>query len=359
MAEKGTSKAGPITLAVGLIAGGLALLLYNFGAVKTLEWLWKLWPVLLIGVGLEYFVKRALNREGAVHFHVPSILLIVLLIFAGGAVYAATNIGRNFDTIFNGIPWHQSSLSHSRSWESGPVDLKAGEQLLIENKVGRVQLIPAADNNLSVRALIRSPESGPAREAAEKINPEIGRTGSQVFIRMPDAAGIMGRSTVADLNVAVPAGVNVRVESAAGQVAAENLDINLTVDGNAGSVELKRVGGDIVLENNTGRILVNDPGGSVRAKTNIGSVEVFSTRPMAGNYDLESSTGRVVLELPKDSDLVIDAETRTGRVSFEGLPDGNFARGKTPGDSLYYTIGAGKGRAILRAGTGSIQITVK
>jgi hypothetical protein len=76
MAAKGMTKAGPITLAVGLIAGGGVLLFYNLGAVKNLDWLWKLWPVLLIGVGLEYFIKRALIREEEVHFHVPSILLI-------------------------------------------------------------------------------------------------------------------------------------------------------------------------------------------------------------------------------------------------------------------------------------------
>lgn len=358
MTEKGMSKAGPITLAVGLIAGGVVLLLYNFGAVPGLQLLWKLWPLLLIGVGVEYFVKKGIAGGEPVHFHAPSILLIVLMILAGGVLYAATNVTKNLGGIWDGILSDQADLSYSRAWESGPVEVKPGDNLLVENNVGKVRLLPAEAGGLSARAVIRSADSGPGREAAEKTSPEIGRNGSRVFVRVP-AADSGRRNVVTDLEVAVPAGIDVRVESGISRVAAENINNNLSVIGNTGTVELKQIGGNLIVENNTGRIVVYEPGGDVRAKTNTGTVEVSSTRPLAGKYDLQSSTGMVRLELPGNSDLAIDAEARTGRVSSEGLPDGNFTKGRQPGDSFNYTLGAGKGRAVLRAGTGAVQITVK
>lgn len=359
MKEKGLIKAGPVTLAVGLIAGGVVALLYNFGAIASLESLWKLWPVLFIGVGLEYFIKKALNREEAVHFHVPSILLIVLMILAGGTLYAATNISRNFGGILNGIPWHQADLSFSRAWESDPVGMKAGEKLLIASSVGKVRLISAGGEELNVKALIRSPQSGPGRDAAEEINPEIERNGNQVSVRVPETAGYGGRSLATDLEVAVPAGVDVQIESATGRVEAENLEGSLVVNTNTGSVELRKIGGNLEVRNNTGRVEINEPGGSVLAKTTTGSVELSSSRPLSGNYELESNTGRVSLQLPKESDLAISAVSRTGRVSVEGLSEAKFSRSGPPGDAFSYTLGAGKGRANLQVGTGGISIVVR
>jgi len=360
MTEKATSKAGPVTLAVGLIIGGTVLLFYNFGVIAGLDWLWKLWPVLLIGVGLEYFIKRALGRWAPVHFHTASIILIILLIFAGGVFYATANAIKNFggvENLIKGIPWHTASLTYSRSWESEPVEVKAGDQLIIHNKVGLVNLLPSAGSELSVRAFIRSPESGPAREAADRANPEVKRNGSQIIIDMPETVNYWGYA--ADLNIYVPSGVDVRVKSGTGRVTGENIKCNLAVSGNTGSVELKQVSGNIDVENKTGRVEMSEPGGNVRVKTGFGSVMVSSTRILNGIYELESDTGRVSLQLPKDSDLVIDARTHNGRISIGGLPEGGIARDRQPGESFKYTLGAGKGRVFLRTGTGAILINLR
>ena len=88
-------KAGPITLASGLILGGAALLLYNFGAIPSLAWLWKISPLLLVGIGMEYFLKRLLNHdpETEVRFSIASLLLIIVLILVGGMIYNAGVVG--------------------------------------------------------------------------------------------------------------------------------------------------------------------------------------------------------------------------------------------------------------------------
>lgn len=132
MAAKGTVKAGPITLAFGLILGGLLILLYNFHVITRPEVLWKLWPLLLIGLGVEYFLKRAFNREEEVQIHAASVILIIIIILAGGALYAATFAGRNLDKIISGIPWHEMDLTHQRTWTTNAIDIKPGQKLSIE-----------------------------------------------------------------------------------------------------------------------------------------------------------------------------------------------------------------------------------
>ena len=355
--KNGTIKVGPITLALGLIIGGLGLLLYNFKSITSLDWLWKLWPVLLIGVGVEYFWRRKSTQSEEVRFHVPSILLILLLIIAGGVGYAATNMGSVLDRIIYEIPWYHNKLGYQRNWDAEPIIMEAGDQLVIQNKIGKIELSPAPEKELKVKAIIHGPENGPGRSLAEKLNPSVQREGNQVVIREPESEGPVNSSMVIDLEIAVPAGVEIQVESGTGRVLAQNMRQNLVINSNTGTIELRYIQGKIAVRNNTGRTEIYEPEGDVVAETNTGSMEVVSNRPLSGNYELKSNTGRVCLELPKDSDLVLEAESRTGRVSVSGLPDTKDETG--PGDSYSYKLGSGKGRADLRVGTGAIEIKAR
>lgn len=358
MTTKGIYKAGPITLALGLVIGGFVLLFYNFGVIGSLEWLWKLWPVLIIGIGVEYFVKRVLIRKEEVHIHVPSLLLILLLIISGGVFYAATNIASNISSFMGGIPFHQTKLSYSRSWEAEPVEIKAGDKLIINNKVGLIKLLPAEGNELNVYATVKAPETGSSRQLAEKLNPDVKREDGQVYITVPEIdnieSGYVDNYVVTDLKVIVPAGVDVQIESDAGRVKADNMDINLIVAGATGTIELSEIKGNIKATNSTGVIDVANPGGNVLLENNTGTIELSSNRPLTGNYSIKNNTGKVNLNLPKESDLVINAETSTGRVFVHGI----FALSGSAGE-YNGKLGEGKGRADLKVGTGTIDINVR
>ncbi len=358
--EKKTYKVGPITLAIALIVSGLALLGYNFGLIANLSGLWKLWPLLLVGVGAEYFVRRMLAGdagENEVRFHVGSLVLLILLLMAGGVAYTVATVSKDFGGILNVIPWEDSALAYKRSWAAEPIPLKAGELLFIENKVGQVKLSSAPGNELKVNAVIRSSDHGPARELADSINPEIKREGDRVLIQMPETQNWSERMLAVDLEVAVPVGVKVNVDSGTGRVFAENMEQDLVLVANTGTIEAENLRGKVEIRNNTGRIQVVDPGGDLIAETNTGSIEVSSTRPLSGKYQLISSTGRITLELPRESDLSITAESRTGNVDLEGLPENSERDGM--GSRYTNKLGAGKGSAELRVGTGSISITAR
>ncbi len=361
MAVKGINKAGPVTFAVGLISAGLALLLYNLGAIPTLGWVWKLWPLLLIGIGVEYFVKRALHREEEINFHLPSIILILLLIMAGGAVYAVSGVGSSLGGLVGGMPWyHDNRLTYLRSWESGAVPVNDGERLRVENNLGVIELLPARDGELSVQAVIRAPETGPARSLAEQVEPEVTRADGLVTVAAPDAGSVerVFNRVVTDLTIRVPKGLDVEVQSGSGRVVAGDLDNNLKLDGNTGSLELINLSGRIEVRNNTGRIEIKDPGGDVIAETNTGSIEMTSDRPLDAGYELTSSTGLVYLQLPGDSSLQINAVSRNGNISVTGLPDGQVRRDGLRAE-YNHILDEGKGKADLEVGTGSIRIIAR
>jgi len=361
MAVKGNNKAGPVTFAVGLIGAGLTLLLYNLGVVTTLGWMWKLWPLLLIGIGVEYFIKKAMHREDEVHFHVPSIILILILILIGGAAYATANAGPHLDRFIGGMPWYdEARMTYARNWESDAVPVKAEDRLVVENSLGLIEFLPAGGEELRVRAIIRAPESGPARNQADRVEPEITQSGGLITIKAPDIRNGDGpfNRIVTDLSVFVPTGLAIEVQSGTGRVVADGLDNDLKLDGNTGSVEFKNMSGRVEVRNNTGRIEIKSPGGDVKAQTNTGSIEMTSDRPLDANYELTSNTGRVYLQMPGDSNLKINAVSRTGNISVTGLPQAEMRRDGARAE-YNHTMGEGKGVADLEVGTGSVQIIVQ
>jgi hypothetical protein len=229
----------------------------NFGAISSLTWLWKLSPLLLVGIGAEYFLKRQLNRdpEIEVRFSVVSLLLVIVLILVSGMV----STGGSF--------LGSLGQSYTRTWDSQPLEIKDGDQLVVENPFGRIDLTPASGTALSVRALIHSPASGPTREQADQAVVDVEQIGNQIFVRVPSPSSLVTlgslNSISYDLEIKTPATIDASLTSSAGAVTASDLQDNLDVRAKAGKVELNRIGGNIAVQSETGLVQIIDPGGDV------------------------------------------------------------------------------------------------
>lgn len=353
MTAHSKNKAGPITLACGLILGGAVLLLYNLGVIPSLAWLWKLSPILLVGIGLEYFLKRMLNRdpETEVRFSGASLMLIILLLLVGGVYSTAVGIaGSNF---LDSLLWSWNGQTYVRTLETKPLVVQDGDKLVVDDPVGRIDLTPSSDNQLAVRALIRSPEGGPAREQADRASVEVTRSGNQIFVRVP-ASSL--NSISYDLEIKVPPKLDASITSITGAVFASDLQGGLEIRANTGKVDLKRIGGNVSVINDTGLIRILEPGGDVTAKTRSGSLDCSARRPLAGKYDLKANTGKIRFSLPVASDLAIRASSDAGRISVSGF-GGNKTDRDGVGGSFDGKLGSGKGQALLQVDTGSIVIT--
>ena len=341
-------KAGPVTLASGLILGGAMLLLYNFEVIPSLTWLWKLAPLLLVGIGVEYFLKRLLNHdpETEVRFSISSLLLIIVLITVGGVIYTTGVFGTGSSLGSLGQPV-------TRTWNSQPLEAKDGDQLVVDNPLGSIDLLPASGTTLSVRALIHSPASGPAREQADRASVEVDRSGNKILVRAPSPTPNISY----DLAITVPAKINAQVTSYAGAVSAADIQDNLDVEGDMDKIDLERIAGNISVRNAAGLVRILEPGGDVTVNSNAGALEFSASHPLAGSYDLETNTGKISFDIPATSDLAVKAASDTGKILVSGFA-GEPMRNRI-GSSFEATLGSGKGQASLRVNAGSIEIAAR
>jgi len=230
-------KTGPITLALGLIGIGVGMLLYNFGGLVSVQSLWRYWPLFLVGLGVEYFIRRLLHKDLEVVFHIPSAMLIGLIIATGLVINAIPVLGVNQileDTVFD------NRVCYTRQWQSDPLEVTAGSGLRVENKNGTLQIRQSDDGALHARAEIvtygSTEEKARSDSESREIVIEKGST-TRIYTRYSetsrrDCGGI-------DLTVEVPSGLAIEVNNNNGKVEIDNVTGQLNVRTDNGEVNVR------------------------------------------------------------------------------------------------------------------------
>jgi DUF4097 and DUF4098 domain-containing protein YvlB len=176
----------------------------------------------------------------------------------------------------------------------------------------------------------------------DQITVEAEQQGNRVTLRVKgpargDFRGVtigMNISPTARLRVALPRASNVQATSGDGSIRADDVEGTIALKTSDGSVTASRISGDIHvrsgdgsirLERATGRLNLETEDGSIvldvkptvlHAKTGDGSirVQVDIDTVMAGDWDVTTRDGSVVLTLPSSFDGELDIETRDGTV---------------------------------------------
>lgn len=378
--NSGRLKAGPLTAALGLIIVGGVLLLKNFAHFTWLDQVWRWWPLLLVGLGVEFLVKQKLSKEGEVRFHWPSLLLLLILLFGVGIGAAVEKVASS--RVLNWPDcWPPNTSEQTKTFQSGPINIEPGKtRVKLTTHVGRVVLVPAPDNKLSVQAVLRA--HGLNQAAAERMLQEakINVSAKQAdLVEISDfSPGLLEtRSLEIDYRIQVPRGVkSLETNSSLGDVRAEGLSADLVITndvgrvtaaglggslkvvGSAGEVSVNQVQGNVSVANQLGRVIIKDPRGSVTVSNQTGEVKLMSSKPLNKDYSLQTTLGAVTVELPANSDLQIHAESRLGSISGStGLfPEERAAGG--PGVEKSAQLGSGQGKLSARTDTGAVKIKV-
>lgn len=255
---------------------------------------------------------------------------------------------------------------------------------------------------------------------ADVIYPELGGRWSRTQLRVRDdgtfGAGRQitvrgdGRGTEAwaDLVIAVPAGRKIAVHLAAGDAAVAGVDGDVTVDVHAATVTTERTKGRLVVDAGSGRVQVAEAEGDVLLDTGSGAVEMRAIRATrlrvdagsgsitgddlrapavdldlgsgrtrlsgvrarelridagSGSVDVglledvddlrvDSGSGSVTLRLPASLGAQLDVETGSGGIETE-MPITVTRRERR---HLVGSIGDGKGRIVIDAGSGGIRL---
>jgi hypothetical protein len=280
---------GLVFWGVALITAGAVALAIQAGAIpgETARQAWRLWPVVLIVIGLSIIAART-------PFGVLATLLAGLVV--GGL--AGTFVAGVPDGLSVGCGGEAEATATAGGTFAGPaevdLDFSCGE--------------------LSVETAVGSAWSLEAQHGGDE--PELTATGDSLTIRARGAGGIFGfadRRQAWDLVLPTDATLDLNVEANA---ASSRLDLDdgdfsaLAIDANAGEVNLRLRGAavdDLGIEANAGSL----------------SIEADASTRLAGSVDMNA--GSLELCVPDDANVAITLEDENVTFS-HNLEERGFAR---------------------------------
>jgi len=264
--------------------------------------------------------------------------------------------------------------------ESRTFAVEPGASLTVDNFAGSVTVRAGGEGQIQVRAVRRAATSA----SSNRIQVRFDEAAGGLQIRTMRPAGVLNARV--DLEIQVPPGTPVEVETGAGNlevrgvtgglraetgsgnVQAQGLAGGVDLGSGSGSVELQDVAGDVAVDTGSGNVTLRGIDGDLTAHTSSGSIRVEGATGQvrldtgsgsveyrgtpAGDCRFETGSGSIVLYLPADLDARVDLTTGSGSIDVQFPVEGETRRGRVQG-----VIGSGE-EATIRAqpGSGSIDV---
>jgi len=355
-------KVGSITLAVGLITVGVLLFLKNFIDISLRD-IYKYWPVLLIGLGLEMILFMVLYGRNypEVKLSVDGLCIVFIIVLGvisnGISLFNVEGPGHMFididgNTIFDAIKY-SSEIKESYVKEniSAGYDIK---EVKISNNFGSIKVLPAeaGSKGIKVTAEIRVKSNDESKARAYLKDAVIIKEGevTEISPRYPSDADRKDLSNVRiNFTVYVPGNVSVEADSSFGDIDVSGIGGNCTVEvkngdikaeavgGNAliknafGDIEVRNIKGKAEVSNKNGDITAEEIGGSALVENHFGDIDIIkvggdlkatnnngqiSVKGVGGKAEVENSFGDISIE---DVGGGVRIENKNGRIEVEAV----------------------------------------
>lgn len=383
-----TRKVGRITVAVCLVAFGMALLLDNLNLyVGAISLVTRFWPAILIGFGIEYLVytvvlQGAEERRLRLDWGGAFLLAFIVLLSVGITGF------RSWAPHFGGGINLGIGPAETRT-ETTAVPVAGAREIQVDVPVGSVVLQEAVGTDeikVDAEYTANGFDLAQVRSQLDQIRL---KTESGDVVRIAADVPINLRNVNIRFVVSVPANLKVRANAGAGRIevkgykgdmtltsnvgrievdsAAGSLNANsgsgyigvrgfdgpVTAKTNVGGVEVSDINGALQLDSGTGSVVVREyRGGALVAETRTGRIDVNTRTALEGDVRLKTSTGAIVLDVPEESSVQATAQTRTG--SLQAPSYMNVTRTGTSSSAVGSANG-GKYTVSLEAGTGSVH----
>lgn len=291
-------KVGTVTLAVGLITLGLLLFANNFMNIAVNE-LYKYWPVLIIGMGLEMFVFVIIYRHDEdVKLRLDG-LCIALIIVA--AIFSSNWQGFNLNPNIS-FNWFGNMMVDGVKYKS---DFKTTivkeniskdadiNKLLVRNSFGDIKLKPYDQKSIKVEANVNV-KYNDEQAAKDYVNNIVKITeGAQTEIAVQEYNGFdknkFARASV-DFVVYVPQNVYAEIKNSFGDIYAEGVTKDLTITNMHGKIIINEIGGNVTASNSFGDVEINGVGGAIQINNQHGEINASDIK---GDSKLDTSFGDI------------------------------------------------------------------
>lgn len=156
----------------------------------------------------------------------------------------------------------------------------------------------------------------------------------------------------ADLRVLVPAGIDVEVRVAVGEMSARGVSANLLLDTHSGAVTAEELRGRIRIDTGSGNVLAAGIEGELDVDTGSGDVVVRNAQ--VGTLGVDTGSGAVVLEGFRADALHVD----TGSGGVRGGGDAEAVEVDTGSGDVALDLGARLLNVTVDTGSGSVTLGV-
>jgi DUF4097 and DUF4098 domain-containing protein YvlB len=338
--KPGSQKVGRVTIALGLVIFGVALLLDNLAGSQTyVAYLLKFWPILLIGLGVEYLWRSLLmersEKEHKLKFDIGGAMILLLVIMLSSGV----TIFRGWTSFGDGGRFTFAGPSVQRH-EEATVPLGSAKEVQVDLGLGSVDIQTAnASTDVRVEATYTAYglifNQSMVRDQLEQIKLNVTQ-GDRIVISATQPRSLNGISI--HYVIYLPDGLKVTASAGTGALRAEGYKGDLKLSSSTGStyvvggsgslvtntgtgmIHVEGFTGPVNVQSNTGSIDLRDNNGPAQVVTGTGAVNVFGTQ--GGKLQAEARTGSIHVEL-NAIDGEISLKTNTGRITLASLGDDN------------------------------------
>lgn len=385
-------KVGTITLAVGLIAAGALLFAQNFTQLPIKD-LYKYWPLLLIGLGLEIIIYMSLYGAKGENVKISiDGLCVIFIIFA--AMFSSGFWGYKYFNVkgIGDIPFVRDlRFDHEMEEEITRTDISkfyTVKELKVTNSFGDIEIKQGDSKSISFDAKIRVRYNNDAKaqdyiKNAIKIaegeiteiyvadlhqyeNRDYSKAMVDFTIYIPEGIAIDAKNSFGDIDV--EGGGRIVIKNSNGNIIVRDCSDDVVIKASFGEIQVGNIEGNITVVNSNGNIKVNEVGGKVDANTSFGNVSVEEVRgdvkavssngnvkiyESKGNIEGKTSFGNITLDEKSIENGNISAETSFGNIrGFRGMEVKDSGQRKT----LERTIGSGNREIILKTSNGDIEV---
>ena len=224
------------------------------------------------------------------------------------------------------------------------VAIPGGARLVVNNEIGstRVTVDPDATQlTVEITRIALAEDQAVADDLLTKIIVTITEAADQIRIDAPKPAEATGLDTdfsftlvddelnitgivnsrrvaVVNLRITIPPGHQVEVTNYNGAIRAVDLDAASVLTSHNGRIHTIDATAALSLETHNGSIEVEGQRGSLDAETHNGGLEIEVRTLAAGQHVIaQTHNGRVELDLPRDIDAELSAQTDDGPIEFE------------------------------------------
>ena len=161
----------------------------------------------------------------------------------------------------------------------------------------------------------------------------------------------------ADLEISVPAGVELTFEAVSAPLTVEGLTNALSVESISGSIRVAAGLEEIEIESISGRVEIEGDStlDSVDVESVSGSIEYTGDLISGGDYSFTIVSGRITLNVPSGASADYSIETFSGSIDNEFGPKPEKGEW-LPSEELTFSVGSGSADVTIEAVSGTIRL---